>query len=111
MLAIKPGVRVLGLETEILLALMVARDLWSEQSQSLVVTSITDGQHKVGSLHYAGRAMDLRLPTANKERMVEQLGIRLGGDYDVILEGDHIHVEYDPKRPMPTTPAPAPAAA
>ena len=106
MIAIKPGVRVLGLQPEILLAIFVAERLYNEQAQALVVTSITDGQHKVGSMHYAGRAVDLRLPTTPAARMIEQLAGRLGADYDVILEADHIHVEYDPKKL-----APAPAAA
>lgn len=98
MIAIKPGVRVRGLQPEILLAVQIAHELFREQSQTLTITCGTDGAHKVGSWHHCGLAVDLRLPTAGKERIVEQLGIRLGVDYDVVLEGDHIHVEYDPKR-------------
>lgn len=106
MIAIKPGVRVSTLKPEIVLAIMIARDLWLEQAQALTITSGIEGQHKVGSLHYAGLAVDLRLPTANKERMVAQLAIRLGAEYDVVLESDHIHVEYDPKHAaMPAPPA------
>jgi hypothetical protein len=96
---------------EILLAVFVAHELFKESSEYLTLTSVTDGKHMEGSLHHAGLAVDLRLPNAGKERLVQQLGIRLGADYDVVLEGDHIHVEYDPKRPMPKTPAQAPAAA
>jgi hypothetical protein len=99
MIAIKPGVRIAGMQTEILLALFVAHELFQEQAQTVTLTSVTDGVHKDGSLHYTGRAVDLRLPTAGKERMVEQLQGRLGAEYDVLLEADHIHVEYDPKRP------------
>lgn len=96
MIAIKPGVRIAGMQTEILLAVVIAHELFREQAQTLTVTSCTDGVHKERSLHYVGRAVDLRLPTAAKERMVEQLAGRLGDEYDVVLEGDHIHVEYDP---------------
>lgn len=101
MIAIKPGVRIQGMRTEILLAVLVAHELFSEQNQYLTITSCTDGQHKEGSLHYEGLAVDLRLPNAGKEKVVGQLAGRLGTEYDVILEADHIHVEYDPKKGMP----------
>lgn len=98
MIAIKPSVRIRGLGTEILLAVMIAHELFREQAQTLTLTSGTDGQHKAGSKHHSGEAVDLRLPTARKEAVVEQLQNRLGAEYDVVLEVDHIHVEYDPKR-------------
>jgi hypothetical protein len=98
MIAIKPGVRIRGMQPEILLAVLVAHELFREQAQTITVTSCTDGDHKSGSHHHTGCAVDLRLPTAGKERIVEQLQGRLGTEYDVILEGDHIHLEYDPKR-------------
>lgn len=65
-----------------------------------VVTSVWDGFHSKNSLHYSGRAFDLRVwiytePQINQ--MVADLKSNLGNQYDVIFEGDHIHVEYDPK--------------
>ena len=96
MIAIKPGVRVEGLQPEILLALFIAHELYREQAQALTLTCGTDGPHKVGSRHHCGQAVDLRLPTALKEKVVEQLKNRLGAEYDVVLEENHIHVEYDP---------------
>lgn len=65
-----------------------------------IITSGTDGQHMKGSLHYVGRAADLRsndLATSQKSRLVEALRARLGRDFDVVPEPTHIHVEYDPK--------------
>lgn len=97
MIAIKPGVRIRGMQPEILLAVVAAHELFKEQAQALTITSCTDGRHKDGSLHYTGCAVDLRLPTARVEQVVAQLQNRLGSEYDVVLEGDHIHVEYDPK--------------
>lgn len=98
MIAIKTGVRIRGMQPEILLAVVVAHELFREQAQTLTITSCTDGRHKDGSHHYTGCAVDLRLPTAKPDSVVAQLQNRLGADYDVILEGDHIHLEYDPKR-------------
>jgi hypothetical protein len=104
-IAIKPGVRVLGMKPEILLAIEIAHTLFQEQAQYLTITSVTDGAHMAGSLHHAGLAVDLRLPSANADKIIAQLAIRLGAEYDVVLEQDHIHVEYDPKKIVPTPPA------
>lgn len=98
MIAIKTGVRIRGMQPEILLAVVVAHELFREQAQTLTITSCTDGDHKAGSHHHTGCAVDLRLPTAKPDSVVAQLANRLGADYDVILESDHIHLEYDPKR-------------
>jgi hypothetical protein len=73
--------------------------VYAENSEKhCVITSITDGQHKPGSLHHTGRAIDLRLPvnTAMIGPIVATLRSRLPG-YDVVPESDHVHVEYDPK--------------
>lgn len=97
--SIKPGVRVRGLSNEILLAIMIAESVYRETEQSMVVTSLTDGKHSANSRHYTGDAVDLRLPMpTTKLQIVSRLIAALGVDYDVVLENDHIHIEYDPKR-------------
>jgi len=72
----------------------------------VTVTSITDGNHSDGSLHYKGLAVDLRTrhdkggaqwPDHVKECIASRLRLKLGDDYDVVVEGTHIHAEYDPK--------------
>ena len=65
------------------------------------ITSANDGTHMKGSLHYKNRAFDVRtLNLINADTAtswVEDLKLVLGTDYDVILEHNHIHVEFDPK--------------
>lgn len=39
------------------------------------------------------------VPPARWPGLVAALANKLGEDYDVILETDHIHVEFDPKMP------------
>lgn len=65
----------------------------------IVITSGTDGTHKRNSLHYRGRALDLRTKTLGDDKYLwaETVKRRLGKGYDVILESDHLHVEWDPK--------------
>ena len=85
-------------------------------SELLVVTSADDSLHSRGSLHFIGRAFDLRCfgdrpggldvgvgveVTDGKQRELAEIWVGwlsayLGSDYDVVLESDHIHVEYDP---------------
>jgi uncharacterized protein YcbK (DUF882 family) len=52
-----------------------------------------------GSLHYSGNAIDLRTNDITKvkaEEFTKKLKEKLGSGYDAVLEGDHIHLEYDP---------------
>jgi len=62
-----------------------------------VITSTWEGTHSTGSFHYWLRALDFRKPPMNLEDCVNQLKSELGKDFDVVLESDHIHIEYDPK--------------
>ncbi|HWR51224.1 MAG TPA: hypothetical protein VN428_08965 [Bryobacteraceae bacterium] len=103
MLLLKPGVRVAGLRPEILLGVVAAERVFEEAGVDLVVTACVDGKHSAGSLHYAGQAVDLRTRDLAAEAR-PKLGVRirecLGEDYDVVLEPDHIHLEFQPKRPL-----------
>ena len=65
-----------------------------------IVTYTTNGEHGADSKHYTGEAIDLRtrdLSVANRQRAANLLRERLGDNYDVVDEGNHIHIEYDPK--------------
>jgi hypothetical protein len=67
--------------------------------QNFVVTSAHDGTHSEGSLHDDGLAVDLRVwgfSDAEAKRTTAEIQQRLGERWDVIYEGTHIHVEYDP---------------
>lgn len=64
-----------------------------------IVTSARDGTHSEHSLHYEGRAMDIRTrdqPEAEIQVCASWLRARLGPDFDVVVEKTHIHVEFDP---------------
>ncbi len=66
----------------------------------IVITSGTDSQHMVGSKHYTGEALDFRSQGVDKDALnlwVERVTERLGQDYQVIREADHVHIEWDPK--------------
>jgi len=67
----------------------------------VVITSVTDGKHKEGSRHYTGDAIDIRIWNLPEDvsylQASSDLRSLLDDDYDVVLESDHIHVEWDPK--------------
>ena len=76
--------------------------IWRDNGFEFVITSARDGIHSAGSLHYYGLAVDIRASEAWGYKydeilaLVDQLEDHLGDEYDVVLESDHIHVEYDP---------------
>lgn len=94
---LKEGVLIHEMTPQILLAIMIADRVFSEAGSPLVLTSVCDGTHKVGSLHYSGDAVDLRIWHLDDPQATAQvLRESLGENYDVVLERTHIHVEYDP---------------
>jgi len=100
MLRLKKGVRVTGLRPELLLAITIAASIYEENKYECVVTSLVDQRHGHGSLHFSGCAVDLRirhLLDDDVKLIVKELSSALGVDYDVVLESDHIHLEYQPK--------------
>lgn len=70
-----------------------------------LITSARDGTHGLNSLHYAGRAIDVRtrdvFPRDNRINYRDALREELGDDFDVVYEesesSNHIHIEYDPE--------------
>ena len=64
--------------------------------EEAVITSARDGKHMEGSLHYKGQAIDLRTKHV-LEALTKKIKEYVGSDYDVVLESEHIHLEWDPK--------------
>lgn len=67
----------------------------------VVVTSLRDGTHSAKSLHYEGLAMDLRTRNLTAEQICGWVSLLKKyldpRGFDVVLEEDHIHVEFQPK--------------
>ncbi len=71
----------------------------AEMGGGATITSTCFGEHKVGSKHYEGYAVDFRIRHIPKQRrpaLAEAVSEALGDDYDVVLELTHLHVEWDP---------------
>jgi len=85
-------------------ALMVCDEVFEKVGLEFVVTSGQEGQHWAGSLHFYGYAFDGRrypygeimLPVGvSMEEILQLIRAKLGPEYDVILEPNHFHVEWD----------------
>lgn len=70
-----------------------------------ILNSTYGSVHGDGSLHPRGDGEDFAIYYANNKPysqdlinlLIGELKKELGPDFDVVLEVDHIHVEYDPK--------------
>ena len=97
---LKNGVDLRGLTPQMAIAYTIASRIYNTRGYECVITSGSDGKHMPTSLHYQGKALDLRtrdLQEQTKVAIVEKLKEALGSQFDVVLESDHIHVEFDPK--------------
>jgi hypothetical protein len=101
MILLKPGVRITGMRPEILFAAVAAMEVYKAAGHDLMITACVDGKHMTGSLHYGGAAIDLRtrdVAPADVPKLIAQIKACLGEDFDVLLEVDHIHIEFQPKQ-------------
>ena len=90
-------------------ALNIVSIVWEQYFPNVppVITSLRDSKHSDHSKHYGGplgdircQALDIRsrnLNPAEQRVAIHQLKHYLGKAYDIILESNHIHIEYDPK--------------
>ena len=97
---LKNGVTSHGISGPMILALIIIEGIFRSYNVDCVVTSICDGKHGKGSYHRFGLAADIRtrgLTSRDLGDLVAEITEALPG-YDVVVEPDHLHVEYDPKQ-------------
>ena len=90
---IKQGVIFRCTHREIRRAVAKLDILCQQNGCELVITSAAEGSHSAGSLHYDGKAVDIRKLGLFHREIVQILG----PGYDVVDEDDHWHIEWDPK--------------
>lgn len=104
----KPGAVISGLCQQIRQTFPIIINAWRQfNGPTPVITSGNDGTHRLDSLHYSNRAIDLRGNNISDETLqfiAKEVKRQLGADYDVIAEifpgnpsRDHLHIEYQPK--------------
>jgi len=102
MIKIKSGVSLKLMTPQMAIAALVVAQVYDAlQINECVITSGSDGKHSKNSLHYKGLALDFRtrdIKTVIYRKLIAQeIRDALGSDFDVVVESDHIHVEFDVK--------------
>lgn len=92
MMRIRPSVNLSGIRPELVLAICITRTYFF----GMEITSVMDGEHMPGSLHYVGCAFDFTHGSMTETRC-NALREALGPQFDVVMEIGHIHVEFQPK--------------
>jgi hypothetical protein len=79
-----------------------------DNNAQCIVTSANDSTHGANSLHYKGKALDLRTKhirdESTKLAIIKRITHDLGPQFDVVYESagrdnEHVHLEFDPKEP------------
>lgn len=108
MIKLKVGVKLNKLKPQLAMAIAVCESFYREfGGGDMTVTSANDGVHSTLSLHYSGRAVDLRInnlsgiPVSQRPILAAQIKQALGAEWDVIHEyvgtsNEHLHIEWDP---------------
>jgi hypothetical protein len=110
---LKHGVRISGVQPEIVLAIMVVESIHDEMGIPFTITSILDGKHGKNSFHYSGKAFDIRTWVDDsgtqydhefKLEIARRIRNALGEEFDVVVEPTHIHIELDVREQQLTLP-------
>lgn len=97
---IKSGVDIKGIQPEIVVGLIVSNDVYRSATAEFRLTSALEGVHMVGSKHGIGQAIDIGIRDLSSDKVLNMfaaLKLNLGEQFNVVLESDHIHIEFDPK--------------
>lgn len=106
-MSLKLGVDLRGLHPCWGIAFPIIQRIYSKYGYECIITSANDSTHGPNSLHYKGKALDLRtkhLAMMHKSKVVQDIKGALGPQFDVVFEADgqaneHLHIEFDPKEP------------
>jgi hypothetical protein len=86
---------------EVWFAIGVVSTVLAKHGYQSIVTSLNDGKHMEGSLHYKNRAVDLRfkhIPAEKRDELSDEINALLNPlGFDWVVEADHWHCEFDPK--------------
>ena len=103
---IKTGVSLQGLQPIMNIVIGEGREVYRNHNYPFVITSGLEGKHSVGSLHFAGLAVDFRvkdpggawnIPLTVRQTIRNEIKAAVGRDWDIVLKPDHIHTEFQPK--------------
>lgn len=95
----KNGVKIRGVRVEMASVWPLIASVYMDFGYECVITSVCDSKHGA-IVHILGFATDFRTRHVEKKKLkylVEALKRALSDEFDVVLEEDHIHIEFDPR--------------
>ena len=105
MLRVKKGVVFKDFKEHIIFLLEILCNLSEIIKKDIWITSANDGKHSKNSYHYLDLALDIRIRNLTSDEIklvLTELTLDSGRYYlpffDIVLESDHIHVEWDERR-------------
>jgi hypothetical protein len=109
---LKLGVDLRGIHPVWGIAYPIIQRVFDQFGYECIVTSANDSKHGPNSLHYKGKALDLRtkhLQVMDKGKLMQAIKSALGPQFDVVFEAEgtaneHCHLEFDPKEPEKSEP-------
>lgn len=97
-------VNILGLEPVMFSALKTIElccKIANGDSYEITITSARDGSHMKNSHHYVGLAIDIRSRdmsnVTDSAKWIDKFLNINGKSFDIVIENDHIHIEFDKK--------------
>jgi len=93
-------VKLVGLSVPMAIAHTIVVESFRSCGYDCTMTSATDRTHSRASLHYIGNGSDYSyfgVSPYNRLKIRDDVKVRLGREFDVVDEGDHLHVEWQPK--------------
>lgn len=101
MLSIKDNtIDLSNIHPSLLIGILVLNEVLASFDVPLVITCGREGKHSNTSLHYVGCAVDVRNRELSKSQQQEVKKIfdsRMNNDFDLVIESNHFHLEYQPK--------------
>lgn len=105
-MSLKLGVDLRSLNPVWGIAFPIIYAAFRDLNAACVVTSANDSTHGPNSLHYKGKALDIRTKHIKDEMtklaIIKRIKSDLGPQFDVVYESagkenEHLHLEFDPK--------------
>lgn len=112
-MSLKMGVDLRGIHPVWGIAFPIIHQVFRDNGAQCIITSANDSTHGPNSLHYKGKALDLRTKhitnDLTKLSIVKKIKENLGSQFDVVYEAagqsnEHLHIEFDPKEPDKAVP-------
>ncbi|MDI6808950.1 MAG: hypothetical protein QME66_08225 [Candidatus Eisenbacteria bacterium] len=103
-LIVKPGVVLptMFLEPVLRIISAVCKHYWASGDPTVRLTSGIEGEHGENSYHYSMCAFDFDVVQPKRPTDVQgtyaKIRAELGPEYDVLVEGNHLHVEWNKPR-------------